>query len=131
MRRRARPIERPPLNDIRNFPTAPASFIASAPTMRETWTFHSAGQLLFGPGAAPQLGEQAARLKLKRLLIVTDRSLIGAGLLKPVQEPLAAAGIAVEVFDGGEPEPSLEVVDRCLEKARPFKPDGLLGLGGG
>ncbi len=99
--------------------------------MRETWTFHSAGQLLFGPGAATQLGEQAARLKLKRLLIVTDRSLIAAGLLKPVQEPLAAAGIAVEVFDGGEPEPSLEVVDRCLEKARPFKPDGLLGLGGG
>jgi alcohol dehydrogenase class IV len=99
--------------------------------MRQTWTFHSAGQLVFGPGAAAQLGELAGRMRLKRLLIVTDRSLVAAGLLKPVQGPLAAAGISFEVFDGGEPEPSLDVVERCLAQARPFKPDGLLGLGGG
>ncbi|HUY93540.1 MAG TPA: iron-containing alcohol dehydrogenase [Pirellulales bacterium] len=99
--------------------------------MRQTWTFHSAGELLFGPGAAAQLGAEAARLKLERLLIVTDRSLINAGLLKAVEEPLAAASVSLEVFDGGVPEPSLEVVDRCLAQARAFEPDGLLGLGGG
>jgi alcohol dehydrogenase class IV len=99
--------------------------------MRQTWTFHSAGQLLFGRGAAAQLGPEAARMKLNRLLVVTDRSLVGAGLVKAVEEPLAAAGISMEVFDGGVPEPSLDVVDRCLEQARAFKPDGLLGLGGG
>lgn len=99
--------------------------------MRQTWTFHSAGQLLFGRGAAAQLGAEAARMKLDRLLVVTDRSLVGAGLVKAVEEPLAAAGVAIEVFDGGVPEPSLDVVDRCLEQARAFKPDGLLGLGGG
>ena len=27
--------------------------------MRETWTFHSAGQLLFGPNASRQLGDVA------------------------------------------------------------------------
>ena len=32
--------------------------------MPETWTFHSAGQLLFGRNAARQLGDVARRLAL-------------------------------------------------------------------
>lgn len=99
--------------------------------MRQTWTFHSAGQLVFGPGAAAQLGELTARMRLGRVLIVTDRSLIAAGLLKFVQEPLASAGIVVDVFDGGEPEPTLDVAERCIAQGREFRPGGLLGLGGG
>ena len=31
--------------------------------MRETWTFHSAGQLLFGRNAVKQLGDVATRLR--------------------------------------------------------------------
>lgn len=99
--------------------------------MRQTWTFNSAGQLVFGPGATAQLGELAARMQLRRVLIVTDKSLVAAGLLKSVQEPLAAAGIEVEVFDGGEPEPTIDLAERCIAQGRTFKPDGLLGLGGG
>lgn len=99
--------------------------------MRQTWTFHSAGQLLFGRGATAQLGDLAARMRLRRVLVVTDKSLIAAGLLKSVQEPLTAAGIETEVFDGGEPEPTLDLAERCIAQGRAFKPDGLLGLGGG
>ena len=99
--------------------------------MRQTWTFHSAAQLVFGPGAVAQLGELAQRMRLSRVLIVTDRSLVAAGLLKPVQAPLWAAGIAVEIFDGGEPEPSLDLAERSIALARAFQPDGILGLGGG
>ncbi|HUY32046.1 MAG TPA: iron-containing alcohol dehydrogenase [Pirellulales bacterium] len=99
--------------------------------MRQTWTFHSAGQIVFGCGAAAQLGELATRMGLARVLIVTDRALIGAGLLAPVEGPLSAAGVVVETYDGGEPEPSLDVAGRCVAQARRFAPDGLVGLGGG
>ncbi|HVX14874.1 MAG TPA: iron-containing alcohol dehydrogenase [Pirellulales bacterium] len=99
--------------------------------MRQTWTFHSSGQLLFGDGAAGQTGQIAQRLKLRRVMIVTDQRLLAAGLDRAVSEPLAAAGVAVEVFDGGQPEPSLDLVDQCVDHARRFQPDGLLGLGGG
>jgi alcohol dehydrogenase class IV len=99
--------------------------------MRQTWTFHSSGQLLFGEGAADQTGQIAQRLKLRRVLIVTDERLLAAGLERTVREPLAATGIAVEVFDGGQPEPSLDLADQCIDRARRFQPDGLLGLGGG
>lgn len=99
--------------------------------LRETWTFHSAGQLVFGPGAASQLGELVGRLGVRRVLIVTDRSLAAAGLVEQVSGPLAREQIAVELFDGGQPEPSLDLAVQCIAQARPFSPEAVLGLGGG
>ena len=53
--------------------------------MRETWTFHSAGQLIFGRNACLQLGEVAGRLKARRILIVTDPILEKTGVLPRVR----------------------------------------------
>src|SRR5580704_7608780 len=99
--------------------------------MRTTWTFHSAGQLVFGRGAVNQAGELAQRLKLRRVLVVTDGRLVAAGLDRAVRDPLESAGITVETFDGGQPEPSLDLAEQCAEAARRFAPDGVVGLGGG
>jgi alcohol dehydrogenase class IV len=99
--------------------------------MRTTWTFGSAGQLIFGPGAVQQLGELAASHGYRRVLVVTDPPLVNAGLLNHVCEPLRKDSIAVEVFDGGEPEPSFRIVDGVMDLARRFEPDTVLGLGGG
>jgi alcohol dehydrogenase class IV len=99
--------------------------------MRETWTFHSAGQVLFGRNAARQLGEVAQRLQAKRILIVTDPVLPKAGLVSRIREPLERSNVALELFTGGEPEPSFRAADACIETARQFRPDVLLGLGGG
>jgi alcohol dehydrogenase len=99
--------------------------------MRETWTFHSAGQLLFGRNAVRQLGEAAARLRAGRVLLVTDPVLTGAGVADRVRGALADAGVTVELFDGGEPEPSLRAADACIAAARRFGPDAIVGLGGG
>lgn len=99
--------------------------------MRTTWTFHSAGQLVFGRGAAAQLGDFGSRLKLRRVWLVTDRKLAEAGLVERIRGPLESAAVEVAVFEGGQPEPSLELADRCLAEARQFGPDGVLGLGGG
>ena len=97
--------------------------------MRETFTFYSAGQLLFGRNAVRQIGDVVGRLRAKRVFIVTDKILAGVGILDKVREPLA--GMTVEVFDGGEPEPTLGMVMRCIESAKVFRPDLVLGLGGG
>ena len=99
--------------------------------MRTTWTFHSAGQLIFGRDATRQLGDVAGRLGLKRVLLITDPALIRAGLLESVHPPLSESGIAVEVFPGGEPEPSLHAAEKAIEAGREFRPDAVLGLGGG
>jgi alcohol dehydrogenase class IV len=99
--------------------------------MRETWTFHSASQIVFGPDAARQAGDIIAGLRLKRILIATDPMLVKTGLLDRVRAPLVENHIAVEVFEGGEPEPSFRTAEECIAKGRKFQPDGLLGLGGG
>lgn len=99
--------------------------------MRETWTFNTAGQIIFGPGASRQIGDVAGRLNLKRVLVVTDAALDRAGVVAAITEPLAGAGITCEVFTGGEPEPSLAVAARCAAAAKAFGPDGMIGLGGG
>ena len=99
--------------------------------MRETWTFHCAGELLFGRNATRQLGEVATRLKARRILVVTDPVLARAGLVERVRGPLVESGVAVDVFDGGEPEPSLRAAEECIATARRARPDAVLGLGGG
>lgn len=99
--------------------------------MRETWTFHSAGQLLFGSHAILQVGEVASRLGVKRLLIVTDPILTKTPILEQVQRPLLDCKLLIDVFSGGEPEPSFRAAEACIEQAHRFKPDAILGLGGG
>jgi alcohol dehydrogenase class IV len=99
--------------------------------MRTTWTFASAGQLVFGAGAVEQLGELALRQSFGRVLIVTDPPLVSAGLLDRVRAPLTKAGVVVETFDGGEPEPSFRILVGAMEVSRRFAPHAVLGLGGG
>src|SRR5262245_23812239 len=98
--------------------------------MRTTWTFHSAVSLVFGRGAVRQLGEIVRRLPARRVFLATDATLAKVGVLAAVTGPLKEAGVEVGVFDGGEPEPSLSVLDRCVDAARQFRPEAILGLGG-
>jgi alcohol dehydrogenase class IV len=99
--------------------------------MRTTWTFGSAGQLIFGRNAVGQVGELAKSLGATRALVVTDQILSRIGVVDQVRKPLVDAGISIEVFDGGQAEPALSLVDDCLTVARPFRPDAVIGIGGG
>src|SRR6188768_1992307 len=99
--------------------------------MRASFSFHSAGEIVFGRGAAKQIGPLARRLGLARVFVVTDQRLTAAGLVERVVLSLADAGIHVEVFQGGEPEPAVATAVTAAESAQDFCPDGILGLGGG
>jgi alcohol dehydrogenase class IV len=99
--------------------------------MRTVWTFHTANQFIFGRNAVSQLGEAAVNLRVKRAFLVTDPVLLRAGVVEPVHAPLSVDGVAVEIYAGGEPEPSLRAAGAAIERARAFKPDAVIGLGGG
>ena len=99
--------------------------------MPTSWSFFTAGQLVFGPGAIEQLGDWSHRHQLKRILVVTDQCLRQAGVVLPIEEQLQAAQLEFTVFDGGTAEPSLEIAELALAEANSWKPDAVLGLGGG
>src|SRR5947199_7272011 len=99
--------------------------------MRSSWNFHSAGQLVFGRGAVKQLGTLVERRKFRRAFVVTDERLIAAGVAEHVTQPLNEAGITTAIFRGGEPEPAIATAVQATEEAAKFKPDCVVGLGGG
>ena len=99
--------------------------------MRTTWTFHSAQSLVFGRDAVHQIGDIAQKIRAKRVFVVTDHTLIQAGVFEPVHASLSNAGISIGVLEGGQAEPSLKLADECAHAARQFGPQAVLGLGGG
>jgi alcohol dehydrogenase class IV len=95
------------------------------------FTFETARRVLCEDGAARRLGEIAAGLGVTRALIVTDRPLFAAGLLKAPLESFAAAGLTAEVFSDVLADPPEAAVEAALAAARAFGADGVIGFGGG
>jgi alcohol dehydrogenase class IV len=96
--------------------------------MRTTFTFRSAGNLLFGRYAVRELRDILDRANAKRVFVMADKILVRVGIVDQVKE---AAGRPVEIFDGGEPEPSLGMILNGIAAAKAFQPDTIIGLGGG
>ncbi len=85
-------------------------------------------QLLFGDGCLSHL----KTLPFKRAMVVVGgQSMQKNGMLETVRKYLAEAGAVTEVFEGVEPDPSLETVLRGAEAMRRFEPDLIVALGGG
>jgi alcohol dehydrogenase len=99
--------------------------------MRTTWSFFTAGQLVFGNGAAKQLGSLLAKRGLNRVLVVTDKQLVAAGIASRILRSLTEAALSTHLFDEGVAEPSIDVAVKAAEWARAFQPDCIVGLGGG
>ena len=93
--------------------------------------FRTTRRILFGLGAVEKIGTEAQLLKAKKILIITDPGVIQAGLLEGLKASLQAAGISLAIFDGVEPDPRIEVVEKSVEKAKGERSDLIIGFGGG
>ena len=81
---------------------------------------------------AQRLGDiLAARFSPRRAMVVTDRGVRSAGLLDPLLGSLSGAGFSFAVFDGVVADPPEAVVHACVEQARGFGADLVIGFGGG
>ena len=93
--------------------------------------FRTTKRILFGLGAVEKIGTEAQLLKAKKVLIITDMGVIQAGLLEGVEKSLQSAGLPFVIFDGVEPDPRIEVVEKSIEKAKKEGIDLIIGFGGG
>jgi alcohol dehydrogenase class IV len=100
-------------------------------TMREVWGFATCGELIFGNNAVRKIGKIASRLKALKALVITDRTIQDTGMLAMVEGPLKEESIPYQVYNEGEPEPSIEKALACAEFARQDEYDLIIGLGGG
>src|SRR5262245_16888622 len=93
--------------------------------------YHPRTRVVFGPGKIADLGELAAELGAKRVLLVTDHGLETAGHPQKGIAALESAGLSVSVFDDVHPNPTTDDVERGLAVAHGTEIDLLVGLGGG
>ena len=77
--------------------------------------------------------EELKNLKgYKKAIIVTGgSSMKRGGFLDKCEKILKDTGLEVKIFDGVEPDPSIETVYKGAEAMREFNPDVIVALGGG
>lgn len=76
--------------------------------------------------------ETLKTLKGKRAFVVVGGgSMKRFGFLQKVEDYLKEAGMEVELFEGVEPDPSVETVMKGAEAMRSFEPDWIVSIGGG
>jgi len=90
-------------------------------------TFITPRTIYYGPGALQSL----TGIGGQRALIVTDPGVRAQGLVAKVEQICASGNIKTAVFDKVEPDPSKETSWAVFALAEEFKPDLIIGLGGG
>jgi alcohol dehydrogenase len=88
-------------------------------------------RFVFGAGAVDRLGSLAKELNGTRVLVVSDPGVVKAGHFDHGRKRLEEAGLQIQSFHGLHENPSTKEVEAGTKMARAFKPDLLVGLGGG
>lgn len=87
-------------------------------------------EILFGKGQRRALPAVAQRLG-QRVLICTDARLAASDDFAHLMDGLHDAGLAMQVYDRVLPDVPRDSAADCVEVARPFAPDLVIGMGGG
>lgn len=94
-----------------------------------TWSFPT--RIVFGNGSVKQTGAEAKRLGTSRALIVTDKGVVKAGLLAPIEASLKEAGLTVALFDDVLPNPIEKNVHDGVRAFHESDADLVVAVGGG
>jgi alcohol dehydrogenase len=97
----------------------------------QSFDFQQRTRFVYGSGSIQRLGELAKQLGASRVLVVSDQGVVAAGHFSKAVTALTEAGLEVSSFHDFRENPNTDHVDRGVVAARQFKPDLLVGLGGG
>jgi alcohol dehydrogenase len=86
--------------------------------------------VFFGWGVSEELRTISKELG-KRAMICTDKNIVQSGIAAKVEGLLKEGGAEVLVFPEGKPEVDLATIDASAKVAAEFKPDVIIGVGGG
>lgn len=95
------------------------------------FTFQTTPNVLFEAGASRKLPEIVGRFGAKRVLLVTDKGVRGAGLTQAAEAALAAAGVTLDVYEDVVADPPSTVIEAAAKRARELGTDLVLSIGGG
>lgn len=99
--------------------------------MRGPQTFYLPVQVITGIGCSDCLPEEVEKLRARKVLLITDEGVRGAGLTEEIERNLKACCEELSVYDDVPPEPAVKDADKLGDAARDLKPDVIVGVGGG
>lgn len=85
--------------------------------------------IYYGAGAISEL--KVLKGHKKSMIFTGGSSMKRGGFLQKVEDVLHNIGIETQLFEGIEPDPSIETVFRGAEAMRAFEPDVIVAIGGG
>ena len=85
----------------------------------------------FGKGAREELPGEIQKRGFKKVLVVTDKTLLKCGVSAKVTEVLDKAGILYEVYSEIKPNPTIKNVLDGVEACKNAKADVIVAVGGG
>ena len=88
-------------------------------------------QIVFAAGASLKLADHVKAVGCRSALVVTDGALMAAGVPDAAIAALRAAGVAVEVFAGGEANPTDRNVEAGARMLRDMEQACVVAFGGG
>ena len=94
-------------------------------------SFNIPSSVIIGGGASAELLPQLRRLGAKRVLVVTDAFMVKSGVVARLIAPLQEGGIETAVFDGVQPDPTVQNVRDGLALYRSSGAEAVVAIGGG
>jgi alcohol dehydrogenase class IV len=85
----------------------------------------------FGSGESRKIGAIAKERGWRKTLIITDKGVADAGLLKGITESLEESSISYKIYDEVEPNPKSIGVEKAVRLLKDLKCDFAIGVGGG
>lgn len=98
---------------------------------KSPFSFELPTKIVYGPGKIQEIQTELKNHKVNRPLIVTDKGIKAAGILKKITDILDASNIEYDVYDGVEANPKDVNVESGAQLAREFNADSLIAVGGG
>lgn len=85
----------------------------------------------FGENSRESLAEEIKKRKFKKVFLVSDKSLVEAGVTAKVEEILKKAEIDYTLYDEIKPNPTIKNVTDGVEACKEAKADVIVAVGGG
>ena len=85
----------------------------------------------FGKGAREELAGEIQKRGFKKVFLVSDKSLVEAGVTAKVEEVLNKAGVPYDLYDEIKPNPTIKNVLDGVQACKDSKADLIVAVGGG
>lgn len=96
------------------------------------YEYYNSVKMISGKGALSSLTMELARIGVKKPIIVTDKGVMGAGLIKHVEQQFEVSDAEIgAIYDDTPIDSSIEAVNEIANIYREKGCDGILAVGGG